>query len=74
MKIKDLKESIKDMPDDLEVVFVHAHLHSVKDIYNILGVEARKAKIKLVKDIDGCLMIQSRPKKDEHARLALIIE
>lgn len=74
MKIKDLKKVIQDMPDDLEVIMALHHLHSIKDIYNITGCEIRKAKIKLIKEVGGHIMIQSRPKKNENATLALILE
>lgn len=72
MKIKELKEIIKDLPDDMELFMLDTQ-QSLSSEHN-LGVCVSKVKTKLVKVLDGKILIQSRPKRDLKAKLGLILE
>jgi hypothetical protein len=74
MKIKDLRDKIKDLPDDMDVVLYDSHDRLGYEGYNYQVRPIRKAKTKLVKKIGDIKAVQSRPHRDEEAELALIIE
>lgn len=72
MKIKELKEIIRDLPDDME--FFILDKTQILGSENNTGIRVSKVKVKLVKEINGKVLVQSRPKKDLEAKLGLILE
>lgn len=76
MKVKDLRAALKGLPANMEVV-VNTGLYDREDnpdVYREIVLSPRKAKKKLIKEVEGYTLVQSRPKKDDQARIAVVIE
>lgn len=80
MKIKDLRKLLKSLPANMEVVVDTGllldgdYLQGPNEGYGSIGLPVRKARTKLVKKIGGYTHVQSRPHKDNKAKLVLVIE
>ena len=75
MKIKELREKLKGLPADMEVV-IDTGLQDGDEQsgYGSIAFPARKVKTKLVKKTGEYTRVQSRPHKDEKAKLVLVFE
>lgn len=69
MKIKELRQILKGLPANMDVV-VNTGISPDETTQGYIAIPVRKVKKKLVKK--G--IVQSRPHKDEKAKLVLIIE
>ena len=60
MKIRDLKEKIKDLPDDMEVLVYEEGGHE-GNVFEGIARQVPISKTKHVKSVDGRLKVASRP-------------
>lgn len=75
MNVKELREKIKDLSDDMEIVMGLEHSSESIEGYGLVGFKVRKVKSKLVRPVDiHHVLVQSRPFKDGGAQLMLIFE
>jgi len=74
MKIKELKELIKDLPDDMDVYLIDGHVRPRWSDYGQYAKTPMKIAVKLVRSVNSLKLVQSRPHKDPEASLSLIIE
>jgi len=74
MTIIELKNMIADLPDDMDVMIVKDDIYKEDGYYGQFSRKAFRAKVKLVARVDGFLVVQSRPQKDDEARLSFCIE
>jgi hypothetical protein len=76
MKVKDLRQILKGLPANMEVL-VDTGIQGLLEApagYNSILSPIKKAKTKLHKTVKGYNLVQSRPHKDEKAKLSLILE
>lgn len=74
MTVGELKKRLQDVPDDQQVVVTTGWCATAHEGYYDIAVPVRKAKRKLVKEHGKSFVVQSRPKKDETATIAFVIE
>jgi hypothetical protein len=74
MKIKALIKTLKALPPNMEVFINSGMVVEDGDEYADIALPVRKAKTKLIRYDRGCNLAQKRPRKDEKAKLCLIIE
>lgn len=75
MTIKELKELINELPDDMEIGLLHGQNLNSTNAYSLFGTLVRKVKARNTRiGVDSQLLIQGRPQKDEDAKVMLIFE
>jgi hypothetical protein len=74
MKVKDLRAALKNLPANMEVVVNTGLTDEGYDVYREIVLPARKVKQKLIRKVGNYTLVQSRPKKDTAAKIAIVIE
>lgn len=76
MKVKDLRQILKGLPANMEIL-VDSGFNGLENApagYCNIALPIKKAKTKLQRTVKTNKLIQSRPFKDQKAKLSLIFE
>ncbi|HBI00288.1 MAG TPA: hypothetical protein DDY18_01545 [Flavobacterium sp.] len=74
MTVGELKKKLADVPDNTVVMLTTAWYTTTVPGYEKIVRPPRKAKKRLVKPYNSNFVAQSRPKKDQEATIAFVIE
>lgn len=74
MKVKELRQLLKGLPAEMDVVVDTGIVDEEISGYSSITLPVRKAKKKLIKKVGAYNLVQSRPHRDEKAKLVVVIE